>query len=435
MRRCLLPLCIATLSFASVGPALAGNVEPMILRGDATRNGALEITDAINVLNFLFAGGTYDGCSQVADSNGDGNVNVADPVYLLSFLFTGGATPPALSAFEERVCGTPTEKTIERGAMIYSAADPLGNLFSCATCHDVTPPVEDAPLVRPGHSLHDALSRPHYKNGRVETFLGAANVCRFDWMITNVWTEDDPDFLDVVSFLKSMATPGPAEPIEIHIVPPRVKGPATGDAMRGCETFHTRCVICHSEGASGSDLAPTLVAFPLEPDYIRQRARLSGNPDGVYGDLIGGVMPFWGEDRLSDDQLEDIVTYLTTRPLPECDDDPPAPEGNVVRAGQLTTRFHDVSGIVEELDSGHIRLREFNFDAIGIVVRVWLYQSGNIRNGMAIGPELTRATPYVNETVVVEIPAEIEPGSFDSVSIWCVAARVSFGDGTILPVR
>ena len=67
------------------------------------------------------------------------------------------------------------------------------------------------------------------------------------------------------------------------------------------------------------NLGPSLVEFVLTPDFVRRKVRLSGPvEDTVYEGLIGGLMPFWGRDRLSDDDLEDIVKYLTERPLPEC---------------------------------------------------------------------------------------------------------------------
>lgn len=63
-------------------------------RGDANADANRDTSDAIFVLNCLFADGACPTCDDAADSNDDGALNVADPVYLLGFLFLGGPPPP-----------------------------------------------------------------------------------------------------------------------------------------------------------------------------------------------------------------------------------------------------------------------------------------------------------------------------------------------------
>ncbi len=59
-------------------------------RGDPNDDGAINITDPIGILEFLFAGaGEPPGCLEAADVNNDGAVNITDPVGLLGFLFGG----------------------------------------------------------------------------------------------------------------------------------------------------------------------------------------------------------------------------------------------------------------------------------------------------------------------------------------------------------
>ena len=299
-----------------------GAAEPAPLRGDANASGDREITDAIVLLNFLFGSGPYTECQAVGDCNADASINITDPVFLLTHLFGGGEAPPPLSRLESRLCEIPSAETVERGRLIYTERDARGNVWSCATCHDIVPEGEAA-LTRPGHSLYDALQRPSYKNGAVATFLEAANVCRVEWLHTTPWLESGPDFqnfLDMVSFMNSVGSREPAEPLIYEIVPPAVEGPSQGDPDAGCRLFHTTCVVCHGEGAQGSLFGPSLVFSPLpySPDYIRLRVRTSGNPNGVYEGLTGGAMPFWSKGRLSDAGLEDIVAYLVQRPPAEC---------------------------------------------------------------------------------------------------------------------
>ncbi|MEZ5357759.1 MAG: dockerin type I repeat-containing protein [Candidatus Zixiibacteriota bacterium] len=63
------------------------------LAGDANDDGALNIGDAVFLINYIFSGGAAPSCSQAADANGDGSVNIADAVYLINYIFRGGVAP------------------------------------------------------------------------------------------------------------------------------------------------------------------------------------------------------------------------------------------------------------------------------------------------------------------------------------------------------
>ncbi len=65
------------------------------VRGDFDTDGALSITDAIALLNFLFLGNPDSSCSQAGDANRDGGVDITDGISLLGFLFLGQEGPPA----------------------------------------------------------------------------------------------------------------------------------------------------------------------------------------------------------------------------------------------------------------------------------------------------------------------------------------------------
>lgn len=308
-------------------PARAQGGPQQLARGDADLNGRLELTDAVNVLSFLFLGGELRSCLAIADATGNGALDLTDPISVLNFLFLGGPAPPALSGFENRTCQPADPTSIEEGRAVYSSPDPESEnqyAFSCATCHSDLPAGEET-IRMPGHTLFDAVRRPHFKNGQVATFLGAANVCRTDWMLTRAWADADEDFLDLVSYLHSIAPPGPAPAYTYAIRPPSRQGPTTGIAQAGCELFHNACVICHGPSAGGTPRGPQLL-FPQlgepsfdDPDFIREQVRLSGPMESVYEGLIGGVMPFWTPDRLSDAELEDLVAYLMSFPTPECE--------------------------------------------------------------------------------------------------------------------
>ena len=71
-----------------------GGVGPF-LRGDWDANGLVQLTDGVNVFNFLFLGGGPATCLAAADANGQGVINLSSGVYVLNFLFTGGPAPIA----------------------------------------------------------------------------------------------------------------------------------------------------------------------------------------------------------------------------------------------------------------------------------------------------------------------------------------------------
>ena len=75
---------------------------PQFRRGDPDDSGVGNITDAVGVLNYLFAGGEPPKCLDAADIDNDGVLNITDPVSHLNFLFGGGA-PPASPGPD--VCG------------------------------------------------------------------------------------------------------------------------------------------------------------------------------------------------------------------------------------------------------------------------------------------------------------------------------------------
>ncbi len=91
----------------------SGIVNPF-KRGDANSDGFIDLSDAVTVLAYLFAGMTPPPlCMDACDANDDGGVNIADAVGILSYLFGGAAPPPV--PFPG--CGTdPTPDSLDCGS-------------------------------------------------------------------------------------------------------------------------------------------------------------------------------------------------------------------------------------------------------------------------------------------------------------------------------
>ncbi len=71
-------------------------------RGDANSDGSGDISDAVFILLWRFAGGAAPSCLEAADANADGKHDISDAVSFLLHLFQGGPAPPAPGA---ETCG------------------------------------------------------------------------------------------------------------------------------------------------------------------------------------------------------------------------------------------------------------------------------------------------------------------------------------------
>ena len=63
------------------------------VRGDANSDGAINLTDGVIPLLFLFSGGVPPACMDAADANDTGAVEITDAIIIFSWLFTGGVAP------------------------------------------------------------------------------------------------------------------------------------------------------------------------------------------------------------------------------------------------------------------------------------------------------------------------------------------------------
>ena len=62
-------------------------------RGNSNGDQSFDISDAIDLLGFLFLGDVAPDCEKSADVNDDGRLDVSDVLSLLNFLFRGSQAP------------------------------------------------------------------------------------------------------------------------------------------------------------------------------------------------------------------------------------------------------------------------------------------------------------------------------------------------------
>ncbi len=72
-------------------------IEGGFVRGDVNADAAVDLSDAVSLLDYLFLGGREPVCADAADANDSGIIDLSDAVFVLGWLFTGGAEPPAPS--------------------------------------------------------------------------------------------------------------------------------------------------------------------------------------------------------------------------------------------------------------------------------------------------------------------------------------------------
>jgi mono/diheme cytochrome c family protein len=326
---------------------------------------------------------------------------------------------------------------------LYAERHADGNTFACATCHALDEPAADGYL-RPGHPIGDAAARPSFKNGQLTELRDAVNSCRTEWMAAPPFAAGDPRWLELESFLVDRA-PASAPALTYDRIDPPVDLDG-GDADRGRALFNSRCIVCHGEDGGGTERAPRVTGLALEPDYVAERVRTSGDADSpIYPGLTGGRMPFWAADRLSDDELRDIVAYVESSEAPDTgspdagvpdagdDRDCDATHPRVGQVAELTTRFHGVSGTATIVDDCTVTIEMFDFDGEGVDVRVYGAAGGNYENGFAMTGDLRRAGGYTGETITATLPPGASLDQLDGISIWCVPVGASFGDGLFGP--
>ena len=77
---------------ASSGEAAALRTDAFV-RGDATADGAVDLSDVAATLDWLFLGQDVPACLAASDANRDASVTITDPLFLLGFLFLQGPSP------------------------------------------------------------------------------------------------------------------------------------------------------------------------------------------------------------------------------------------------------------------------------------------------------------------------------------------------------
>ncbi len=108
-------LAIVLVSFP--GPRLLGD----FVRGDANQDVAVNVTDAVFLLAYLFEPGGLLRCEDAADASDDGRIDLTDPIRILNVLFSNATMPGP--------------------GVVSPGPDPTCDQLGCEASPDLTPPV------------------------------------------------------------------------------------------------------------------------------------------------------------------------------------------------------------------------------------------------------------------------------------------------------
>lgn len=189
------------------------------------------------------------------------------------------------------------------------------NHWSCATCHATK--AGDTRLLS-GHSLADSAGRPSYWGGNEPRFIDAASFCYVYFMRgPKPFAPDEPRSRALYEYLKSISPSETSESKPFTIVLTAADVPR-GDAAAGQKVYESACQDCHGELHTGAGRNSPLASIlpEVQDDYSSLFPGIA--PSVVFVEKIrhgqffgvGGNMPLFGTEMLSDEQLGALLTFL-----------------------------------------------------------------------------------------------------------------------------
>jgi thiosulfate dehydrogenase len=197
------------------------------------------------------------------------------------------------------------------------------NVFTCATCHPMgnAVPVLQAQAphgegrITPGYDLYGVTTRPNWWGGYETRLLDAINVCVTEFMGGAALTAEDERARELYEYL---ADHGPAEPtpaLPLTVVK-TVTDLATlsGDAGRGRDVYDRSCRECHGAPRTGAErLGSRISKIPDDtlaefPDNARAVVVEKVRHGRFFN--VGGSMPLYSAEAISDQEIADVLAYL-----------------------------------------------------------------------------------------------------------------------------
>ena len=195
------------------------------------------------------------------------------------------------------------------------------NLVSCSTCHALD---DSDPRLLSGRPMHDVTVRPTWWGGSYDTLQGAVSECYVEFMRAQPLPADNEDGRALLVYLESLSPDATAPAYPLTVVRDIVTDPAlpgyvpSGNAARGGRVWTSACAFCHGEIHTGAGrlgavipIVPedTITAHGTDPVTGVRPVIIEKVRHGRFFD-IGGNMPLFSSEALSDAQLGDLLGYL-----------------------------------------------------------------------------------------------------------------------------
>ena len=204
----------------------------------------------------------------------------------------------------------PEPDPVKRGKRLFS--DTGGEEFpeypSCAHCHALVPPKEEAKLKQVGvaETLFGSAVRKGWRNMKTYRDVGhALQYCAKTWQERKGGFKAAP-LADLVAFLETAA---PKAPLPARKVQKKTKMPKTlagGDAAKGKKLVERFCSLCHND----KDDALNSVLKPKRKKRLSVARKVRGYDAKGKFKPQGNQMSYFTQDRLPDSDLLHILAYL-----------------------------------------------------------------------------------------------------------------------------
>lgn len=218
-------------------------------------------------------------------------------------------------------CGGPVPAK-DFGEQLFNDArfsDSRFNSFSCATCHSVTP--ERGPdRIDSGHTLFNATARPSFWGGQQTRLIDAASFCFIYFMRgEGPLAPEEAKSRALYEYLRSIS---PDHDVGVPALPLTIVKDivdlSEGDRTRGEAVYKGACQSCHgalhtAEGRlteRASRLPEVTATYPAKFSGVDPRLVVIEKVRHGQFFGVGGNMPLYGIELLSDEQLSDLLAYL-----------------------------------------------------------------------------------------------------------------------------
>lgn len=225
----------------------------------------------------------------------------------------------AIAALASAACGgkVPAAEFGERLFNDARLSDSRINTFSCGTCHS-TKAEPDEDHLYAGYTLHNALGRPSYWGGQQTRLIDAASFCLVYFMRgSGPLDPSEPKSKALYEYLHSLSPDPTAEALPMTVVQDISDVPG-GDAKKGEAVYRRACQACHGAIHTGSGrLTPLASVLPeiknsYDQEFPGVAPRLVFIEKVRHGQFfgVGGNMPLYSKETLTDEQLADLLAYL-----------------------------------------------------------------------------------------------------------------------------